>query len=117
MQVSHIRVVVFPPIDLETYLADLVGDTVTVLGSKHEDSAVEEVIHATGQDWQKRLFVYCVEVDNVLGGHLNGVVSFNEVNLAAMLEDVVSIEFDDWWTHILLYLLFFKEEDLVMGVY
>lgn len=80
---------ILPPINLETLLVSLVGNTVSDFWSKHHLGTVHVVIHHIFKDWLKSFLVDEIEEDLFIGCNLNPDISFDIVDEASSFNNFV----------------------------
>ena len=78
-----------PGIDLKIFLVCLICDAISDLGSKHHLVAVHEVVHDIFESWYKCDGVDKVEVNFFVGGNLDSLISFDEVDESAVLKRMI----------------------------
>lgn len=79
----------FPSVNVERSLVGLVGDTVLDFGAKHHLVAAHEVVHDIFKRWLEGLWVDQVEVNELVSGDLDPLVSFDKVDEASDFKLVV----------------------------
>lgn len=80
---------VFSSVDLETSLVGLESDTVANIPSKHHLSAVHVVVHGIFKFWLQRFFINQVEVDLIISGDLQPLVSLDVEYHTSCMNEVI----------------------------
>ena len=99
-----------PTINIKALLIGLVGDAVFDFGAKHHLVAAHEIEHDVLKGRFESLGVDKVEVDQVISGDLDSLISFDEVNESSDFKLIVLFPQLDTW--IILVFKDLKEEDL-----
>ena len=76
-------------VNSKSFLIRLVSDTISHSRTKHHLIATHEVEHDIFQSWLKSLRVDEIEVNLIIRGYLDSLVTFDEVNEASNIELVV----------------------------
>ena len=74
---------VLPGVDLESGLVRLEGDSEADSGAEHHLRALHEVVHHVLQGGNERLLVDHVEVDQLVGCHLDSNISADEIDISS----------------------------------
>lgn len=98
---------VFPSVNVERPLVGLVGNTILDFGAKHHLVAAHEVVHDVFERWLEGLWVDEVEVNELVSGNLDPLVSFDEIDETSDLKLVVLFPLLFVW--ILFILEYFEE--------
>jgi hypothetical protein len=80
---------VFPPVNDERPLVDLVGDSILYLGAKHHLRAVHVVEHHIVKSWFKGLLVNEVEVNLLVCCDLDSHIPFDVVYGTSLSDRVI----------------------------
>ena len=70
----------FSSVDVEAPLVGLIGNSIPDSAPEHHLIAAHIVVHAVFELWHKSLLVDKIEVNQLICGHLDSDVTFDEVN-------------------------------------
>ena len=98
---------VFPSVNVERPLVGLVGDTILDFGAEHHLVAAHEVVHDVFERGLERFWVDEVEVNELVSGDLDPLVSFDKVDESSDLK--LAVLFPLLLALILLVLEYFEE--------